>query len=102
MFTGPPNVSGGSDNDEEGPRSTAETEASMKGASRSSIGEEGGSEDSGVVDSVRGSDGLFYGVFGGMVVGVQEMDDHNEEIMADGREDVGGHNEEVMAEGRGM
>ena len=54
-----------------------------------------------MLDWVQGSDGLFYGVFGGMVVGVQEMDDHNEEIMADGREDVGGHNEEVMAEGRG-
>ena len=90
MFTGPPDVSGGSDNDEEGPRSTAKTEASTKGASGSSIGEEEGSEDSGVVDWVQGSDGLFYGVYGGMVVGVEEMDGHNEEIMANGREDVGG------------
>ena len=54
-----------------------------------------------MVDWVQGSDGLFYGVYRGMVVGVEEMDGHNEEIMADGREDVGGHNEEVMAEGRG-
>ena len=50
MFTGPPDVSGGSDIDEEGPRSTAETEASTKGASGYSIGEEEGSEDSGVLD----------------------------------------------------
>ena len=36
-----------------------------------SSGGEGGSDDSGVVDWVSGSDGLFYGVHGDTIVGVE-------------------------------